>query len=300
MPSKRSKPAHKVTKRAGAIEAPVPSAQPQPTTSDDTSPVYFWRETDPQTGYLSQWYACAFTDDTDPTIVYPTAEHYMMYQKALLFSDPAMASQILQAEHPRQVKALGRQVANFTDQTWNAHREAIVRRGNRLKFTRPANPADGMWRVAPLPGREEAEAEGAVSTTIRELLLRTGEREIVETSPMDRVWGIGFGAARAGSVRGRWGLNLLGKALVAVRDELRKEVEGKGGEGEGKEEGEEKSDGKGEDEGGKEGEKEGVEKGEDKGKDNGEAGGENVGEEVGEVGEGDEQKVKRRKTEKQG
>lgn len=74
MPSRRSKPAHKVTKRARAIEAPVPSAQPQPTPSDDTSPVYFWRETDPLTGYLSQWYACAFTDDTDPTIVYPTAE----------------------------------------------------------------------------------------------------------------------------------------------------------------------------------------------------------------------------------
>jgi hypothetical protein len=38
------------------------------------SPVYFWRETEPSTGYLSQWYPCAFTDDTDPSIIYPTAE----------------------------------------------------------------------------------------------------------------------------------------------------------------------------------------------------------------------------------
>ena len=72
MPSRRSKPAHKVTKRAGAVKAPVPSAQPQTAIPDN--PVYFWSEKDPVTGYLSQWYACAFTDDTDPTIVYPTAE----------------------------------------------------------------------------------------------------------------------------------------------------------------------------------------------------------------------------------
>jgi hypothetical protein len=74
MPSRRSKPDHKVTKRARASEAPVPAVQPQPSISLEVSPVYFWRETDPWTGYLSQWYGCAFTDDTDPSIVYPTAE----------------------------------------------------------------------------------------------------------------------------------------------------------------------------------------------------------------------------------
>ena len=34
--------------------------------------VYFWRETEPETGYLSQWYPCAFTDETGT--VYKTAE----------------------------------------------------------------------------------------------------------------------------------------------------------------------------------------------------------------------------------
>ncbi|KAH6853378.1 hypothetical protein B0I37DRAFT_348834 [Chaetomium sp. MPI-CAGE-AT-0009] len=285
MPSKRSKPSHRVTKRAKTTKAAVPSPEPQPAISNDTSPVYFWRETDPLTGYLSQWYACAFTDDTDPSIIYPTAEHYMMYQKALLFHDPAIAAEILRASHPRQVRELGRQVSNFDDKVWHAHREAIVRRGNRLKFTRPADPADGMWRVA-LPGRD-SEAEGPVS--LRELLLRTGKREIVEASPMDRIWGIGFGAARAGSVRARWGLNLLGKALVAVRDELRKEEEGEGsgegtveaggvgedeekgdekgeGEGERKEEDDEKSEDEDKDEGKNEGEEDGEEEGEQKGK----------------------------------
>jgi hypothetical protein len=36
------------------------------------SPVYFWRETHPNTGYLSQWYQCPFTDAEGT--VYKTAE----------------------------------------------------------------------------------------------------------------------------------------------------------------------------------------------------------------------------------
>jgi predicted NAD-dependent protein-ADP-ribosyltransferase YbiA (DUF1768 family) len=228
----------------------------------------------------------------------------MMYQKAVLFSDPAMASQILHAQHPRQVKALGRKVSNFSDKVWNAHREAIVRRGNRLKFTRPANPADGMWRVA-LPGRPES--EGLIS--LKELLLRTGAREIVEASPMDRVWGIGFGAAKAGSVREKWGLNLLGKALVAVRDELRKEAEKgeeKGAEGVGEAAGTGEGGEKGAEEAGEKGEGEGDGKGEDEresegGKGDGEQSGDEVKGDSEEAGdEAGEQKAKRRKTEKRG
>jgi len=42
--------------------------------SSSSSPVYFWRESDPLTGYLSQWYPCAFSDDADPSVIYPTAE----------------------------------------------------------------------------------------------------------------------------------------------------------------------------------------------------------------------------------
>ncbi|KAK4042461.1 hypothetical protein C8A01DRAFT_33534 [Parachaetomium inaequale] len=231
MPPKRSNPQHRVTKRARATKTPkAPPPKPQPNTNDNnTSPVYFWRETDPSTGYLSQWYPCAFSDDTDPSIIYQTAEHYMMYQKALLFSDPAVATQILAAAHPREVKDLGRQVSNFSDTVWHAHREEIVRKGSVLKFTRPVDVDDGRWIV-----HTEGGAEGV---SIKELLLGTGEREIVEASPRDRIWGIGFGAARAGGVRERWGLNLLGKALMVVRGKLRKGGEGgvdakEGGEGE--------------------------------------------------------------------
>jgi predicted NAD-dependent protein-ADP-ribosyltransferase YbiA (DUF1768 family) len=150
---------------------------------------------------------------------------YMMYHKALLFSDPTVGAEILAAPHPRLVKALGRKVANFDDAVWNAHREAIVRRGNVLKFTRPVDEEDGAWMVKVLAG-DDGE-EGGEGVSIRELVMRTGEREIVDESPMDRIWGIGFGAAKAGSVRHRWGLNLLGKALMVVRAELREGDEAK-------------------------------------------------------------------------
>lgn len=177
----------------------------------DTSPIYFWRETGHE-GYLSQWWTSdPFTQSPSPSspssssssstpITFKTAEHYMMHAKALLFTDPAVALSILKADHPRKVKALGRKVHNFNEALWNENRERIVREGNLLKF-----------RSAP---------------ELRKKLLATGERELVEASPMDRIWGIGFSPDKApGSNRGRWGLNLLGKILMEVRTVLREEEE---------------------------------------------------------------------------
>jgi len=43
-------------------------------TSRSKSPIFFWRETEPKTGWLSQWYFCDFTDPDG--VVYHTAEQY--------------------------------------------------------------------------------------------------------------------------------------------------------------------------------------------------------------------------------
>jgi ribA/ribD-fused uncharacterized protein len=54
------------------------------------------------------------------------------------------------------------------------------------------------------------------------LLLETGTRELVEAACKDRIWGIGFGEQKAKvTPRHLWGLNLLGKALMAAREEMR-------------------------------------------------------------------------------
>jgi ribA/ribD-fused uncharacterized protein len=50
-------------------------------------------------------------------------------------------------------------------------------------------------------------------------LLGTGDRVLVEASPLDRIWGIGLAAndARAADPEQWLGLNLLGEALMEAR-----------------------------------------------------------------------------------
>lgn len=128
-----------------------------------------------------------------------------MLQKALLFSDPEMARDILKVTSTEKqamasVKALGRKVKNFDDVVWKKHREQIVLEGTLLKF------------------RQNEE--------LKEKLLGTGEKTIAEASPRDRIWGIGFGEKNALARYDKWGANLLGKALVEARKRLREEAAG--------------------------------------------------------------------------
>lgn len=57
----------------------------------------------------------------------------------------------------------------------------------------------------------------------RKMLLETGDTLLVEASPYDRIWGIGYSHANSEAYRGTWGENLLGKALMRVRDRLHAE-----------------------------------------------------------------------------
>lgn len=133
----------------------------------------------------------------------------MMHQKALFFNDTVTATAILQTTSPHEIQQLGRGVKNFNSEAWNRARYEVVVQGNVAKFSRG--------------GKE-----------IRAQLEKTGERELVEASPVDRIWGIGFGveecekAERGGKVieRERWGQNLCGKAIMEARRRIR-EAEGK-------------------------------------------------------------------------
>ncbi|MEM9244853.1 MAG: NADAR family protein [Cyanobacteria bacterium P01_F01_bin.153] len=142
---------------------------------------------------FSQWYDSRFEEDG---IIYPTAEHYMMAEKARLFGDTEALQKIIGATNPGEAKALGRTVQNFDQDVWIKHRFEIVVRGNTLKFRDPA---------------------------LQELLLNTGDHILVEASPVDRIWGVGLGQDD-GSIANpyRWkGSNLLGFALMKVRDQFR-------------------------------------------------------------------------------
>lgn len=149
-------------------------------------------------GCLSQWWPSGFQADG---VSYPTAEHYMMCEKARLFGDEASAAEILASRHPGEAKALGRQVEGFDEDTWAASRYGVVVRASVAKFAQ--NPR------------------------LCAFLLGTTGRVLVEASPLDRVWGIGLGAddGRAANPA-RWrGLNLLGFALMEARTALAPESE---------------------------------------------------------------------------
>lgn len=159
--------------------------------------LFFWKHRPDQHGVdkgcLSQWWPSPFEVDGR---TFATAEHYMMWGKAMLFDDERTAARVLAAGHPKQAKDLGRQVRNFDQATWEARRSDIVTTGNVHKF-----------------GQHD---------DLRDFLLGTGDRVLVEASPLDRVWGIGLTADDPGAADpARWrGLNLLGFALCDVRDVL--------------------------------------------------------------------------------
>ncbi len=143
---------------------------------------------------LSQWWPSPFTVDG---VRYATAEHWMMAGKARLFRDAEAERLALVAEHPAEAKKAGRLVRGFDDAVWARERFRIVVEGSVHKF--------------------------AAHPELRGFLLGTGERVLVEASPLDRVWGIGLAATDQGAGDPeRWkGPNLLGFALMEARERLR-------------------------------------------------------------------------------
>jgi len=111
-------------------------------------------------------------------------------------TQPGAADRIVKASHPDCAKRLGREVRGFDQDRWDEHRFDLVMEGNRAKFSQHPD--------------------------LQEFLLGTGERVLVEASPVDRIWGAGLAADddRIADPHSWRGLNLLGFALMTVRDEL--------------------------------------------------------------------------------
>jgi ribA/ribD-fused uncharacterized protein len=148
---------------------------------------FFWK------GILSQWYPSPFTVDG---VEYPTAEHWMMAEKARLFEDKITLDEILKSGSPKLAKDWGRRVAGFNQKVWDSHCFDIVVQGNLHKFTQ--NPD--------LKGK----------------LLGTGHKILVEASSFDTIWGIGLAQDDFWATNPAvWpGKNLLGLALMKVRNQL--------------------------------------------------------------------------------
>lgn len=148
--------------------------------------VFFWG------GVFSNWYISDFVVDG---ITFNCAEQYMMYQKALTFNDIKTANEILDEINPKFQKALGRKVKNYNDAIWNKVRYDIVKKGLREKFTN--------------------------SVYCKSQLLKNKGCQLVEASPKDRIWGIGYDAYSAIDNIDNWGENLLGKILTELSQEIK-------------------------------------------------------------------------------
>lgn len=161
--------------------------------------LFFWGHQPSKDGSIiascfSQWWAAPFEVNG---IKFPTAEHWMMFKKAELFEDHAIMEKVILAKSPAVAKKLGRLVNNFNPDAWNNKKFEIVLDGNYHKFFQ--------------------------HDVLKDFLLQTGERILVEASPVDPIWGIGLAAddSKAENPLLWKGENLLGFALMEVRDRLK-------------------------------------------------------------------------------
>jgi hypothetical protein len=161
--------------------------------------IFFWghtSKTNESVGkfVFSQWYRSPFVVDD---VKYATTEQWMMANKALLFGDTEILRKIVKTDKPGEVKELGRQIRGFDEIKWNERRFQIVKTGNIHKFNQ--------------------------NKILRDFLIATGDRVIVEASPTDSVWGIGLSQdSEMIDNPYTWrGENLLGFALMETRDFLK-------------------------------------------------------------------------------
>jgi hypothetical protein len=116
-----------------------------------------------ENAYLSNWYHCYFTVNN---IIFSSMEQFMMYSKALLFKDKEVADSILNTDDFKEIKALGRQVKNFDEDTWNKNKQQIIYKGLHEKFSQ--------------------------NNELKEQLKGTGYKILAECAVNDKIWGIGL------------------------------------------------------------------------------------------------------------
>ena len=146
-------------------------------------PILFYSDRERPYGCFSNFSKHGFTLDGK---FWPTSEHYFQAQK---FAGTPHEDAVRQARSPKDAAEMGRDRKRPLRPDWEQVKDDIMRRAVLTKFETHAD--------------------------IREILLATGDEEIVENAPGDYYWGCG----KDGS-----GKNLLGKILVEVREALKGRV----------------------------------------------------------------------------
>ena len=150
-----------------------------------------------KSGYPSQWYIAPIIMEELEQTKYNCCEQRMMYMKALAFKDYETADLIMKTQDPKEQKKLGRLVKNFNAEEWDKIADDIVYETNYAKFNQHPE--------------------------LKEKLLSTGNKIIVEASPYDNIWGNGLDITTTlNTPQEKWlGTNRLGKILMKVREALK-------------------------------------------------------------------------------
>jgi ribA/ribD-fused uncharacterized protein len=116
---------------------------------------------------------------------WPTSEHFFQAQK---FEDPKVREGVRKAKSPSEAARMGRDRTLRLRRDWDSARVGVMREALLAKFTQHAD--------------------------LRELLLSTGDATLIEHTERDDFWGDGGDGS---------GANMLGRLLMDLRDELRRE-----------------------------------------------------------------------------
>lgn len=154
----------------------------------ETNNAIFFHNIDGDYGYMSNLYPILFHDSDN---IYQSSEHYFIYKMCQMLdsSNDALLNAILSEKSPAMVKKYSKIFDFATCEL--THQYDIMVDGLRLKFSDP---------------------------TLAIKLLNTSK--ILYNYTKDLIWGIDLNVDRS-----VFGQNLLGKALMQVRDELMFEID---------------------------------------------------------------------------
>ena len=146
-------------------------------------------------GPFSNFYPCKIVHHGHE---FKSSEQLFMYCKATFFGDDDTVKEILKAKTPKEAKRLGRQVKDFNDEAWAEVREMMMYTAVYQKF------------------KQNEDLKRYLTNRLMVF------REFVEGSPADRIWGVGikWDDPRIEDKENWKGLNLLGKVLNKVQDDI--------------------------------------------------------------------------------
>lgn len=156
------------------------------------------KETATHIYFLKNWMSNFWRSNfTYKGIVFNTTEHAFMYEKAMFFGDYKTADAILKTSDPTDAKALGRKVTPFDPEKWREPAKEIMFKINLAKYQ--------------------------YNQGLRDKLLATNNKILVEANGKDTIWGVGLYENDPLILDEKnWrGDNGLGKTLMRVREELK-------------------------------------------------------------------------------